>query len=183
MTWVSLLPANSHSKCYSVCGPGTASSDYTDTHSYIHYIHRHTVTHTQMKTVSHHNRTKESCAGGQGCHWPVSVQMSHMQCAVSMYVDVQSKYNLHTIPQNLLKHITHTVVPPNLENVFCCVFCFFPIPPSVMTPLISFLHILAYMKMMLLWMFHAIFALKHLCEWFRIGYVCQQKCWCFFSAP
>lgn len=27
---------NSHSKCCSECGPGTASGNYTDTHSYIH---------------------------------------------------------------------------------------------------------------------------------------------------
>lgn len=78
----------------------------------------------------------------------VGTDESYAVCCVN--IDAQSKYNLHTIPQNLLKHMhTHTLVPPSLEKVFCCFFFLFfpPLSPSVrMTVLNAFLHILAYMK-------------------------------------
>lgn len=89
--------------------------------------------------VSHYNRTKETCAGGQGCHWPVSVQMSHMQCAVSILV----------LSLNITYTPYHKTYPAQPGKCVCCVFFFFffLFPPSVrMTLLNAFLHILAYIK-------------------------------------
>jgi len=108
-----------------------------DTHCCLH-------TPTQIKMVSHHNRAKETCGGGQGCHWPVSGQMSHTHCA-NVNIDAPSKYNLHTIPQNLLKHMhvhTHSSAAQPGKCVLLLLF-FFPLSPICHD---AFLHILAYLK-------------------------------------
>lgn len=78
----------------------------------------------------------------------VGTDESYAVCCVN--IDAQSKYNLHTIPQNLLKHMhTHTSAAQPGKCVLLFLFSFFPPPlsPSVrMTVLNAFLHILAYMK-------------------------------------
>ncbi len=95
---------NSHSKCCSECGTGTASGNYTDTHSYIHYMHGHTVTHTHTNENSFTpQKDQRNVRGRAGVSLAcVGTDETYAVCCVN--IDAQSKYNLHTIPQNLLKH-------------------------------------------------------------------------------